>query len=91
MKKFKFILPILAFVMAITLAFAIPVEKEPISGIETSDFQVTVHTDDLPGCPTCNLIGPDDCTGGEVTCECRINDSTFQAYNDDCSMLLKRQ
>lgn len=90
MKKFKFIMPILAFVVAITVAFALPIEDETSSKIETSDFPVTVNTN-LSGCPTCDLIGTNDCNGGETICQCSYQGNTVPAYNEGCTSVLKRE
>ncbi|MGS2763801.1 DUF6520 family protein [Sinomicrobium sp. M5D2P9] len=92
MKKFKIIMPVLVFVMAITLAFAIPVESENSSVAEISEFMQAEPTADVPGqgCKACTFV--ENCSGGSEVCRCDVIDfGEFDAREDNCGMVIKKR
>ncbi|NDV15765.1 hypothetical protein GO009_06970 [Muricauda sp. TY007] len=92
MKKFKFILPILAFVMAITLAFAVPTEIASNSDSEASELMF-VSANDLQ-CDSCGVAiepgGGSDCQVSNSGQPCLCSMAPQNAYTDveeDCTLL----
>ncbi|RNL87742.1 hypothetical protein ED312_10090 [Sinomicrobium pectinilyticum] len=96
MKKFKFILPVLAFVLALTAAFAIPEEVETYK-VETSELAPVPAWFGVPGgpCEPCidnnGLTEEDGCAiqQGDI-CHCKVNGNSVQALSspeEGCTIL----